>query len=319
MATGGTGRTGTVSTSEAATVVYDPVRMYLQEIARVALLTAEEEIDLAKRVEAGREAVRLLGTGDGHHQLPALRVVARGGELAHQRLVEANLRLVVSIAKRYSNRGLGLLDLVQEGNLGLIRAVQKFDYRRGYKFSTYATWWIRQSIGRAIADQGRTIRIPVHMFETINKVLRAQRELYQQLGREPSHGEIGAELGIEAARIERLLEFAREPVSLDTPVGDTDDASLADFIEDADAVAPLEAASFVLLREQVRGLLATLEERERNVVAMRFGLTDGEARTLEEVGAAFGVTRERVRQIEAKTIAKLRHPSRSQQLRGYLD
>ena len=297
----------------------DPVRMYLREIGRVALLNAEEEVDLAKRVEAGLAATRLLSV-DGPPPVRAveLRRVERGGQLAKRRLVESNLRLVVSIAKRYVGRGLVLLDLIQEGNLGLIRAVEKFDYTRGYKFSTYATWWIRQAITRAIADQARTIRIPVHMVETINKLVRTQRQLLQEYGREPTSEEIGRVLEIPPERVREIQKFSQEPVSLESPIGEEEDSNLGDFIEDPDAVVPLDAASFILLQEQLEGVLHTLSEREKKVIQLRFGMTDGEPRTLEEVGIEFGVTRERIRQIESKTLAKLRHPSRAQKLRDYL-
>jgi len=297
----------------------DTVRMYLREIGRVPLLTADQEVDLAKRYEAGVVAAEMLEDGASPARRVTLRRIVRGGQAARARLVESNLRLVVSIAKRYVGRGLLFLDLVQEGNLGLIRAVEKFDAAKGYKFSTYATWWIRQAITRAIADQARTIRIPVHMVETINKVLRTQRELHQQLGREPTLDEIGAPLELSADRVEEILQLAQEPVSLETPVGEEDDSSLADFIEDADAVVPLDAATVNLLREQIAEVLDTLAPRERTIVEMRFGMADGQPRTLEEVGEAFGVTRERIRQIESKTLSKLRHPSRAEQLRDFLD
>ena len=297
----------------------DPVRMYLREIGRVALLNAEEEVDLAKRVEAGLAATRLLSSdGPPPAREVELRRVERGGQLAKRRLVESNLRLVVSIAKRYVGRGLLLLDLIQEGNLGLIRAVEKFDYTRGYKFSTYATWWIRQAITRAIADQARTIRIPVHMVETINKLVRTQRQLLQEYGREPTSEEIGRVLEIPPERVREIQKFSQEPVSLESPIGEEDDSSLGDFIEDPDAVVPLDAASFILLQEQIEGVLHTLTDREKKVIQLRFGMVDGEPRTLEEVGIEFGVTRERIRQIESKTLSKLRHPSRAQKLRDYL-
>ena len=297
----------------------DPVRMYLREIGRVPLLSAEEEVDLAKRIEAGLAATRLL-TDDsvGPERRSELRRVERGGQLGKRKLVEANLRLVVSIAKRYVGRGLLFLDLIQEGNLGLIRAVEKFDYTRGYKFSTYATWWIRQAITRAIADQARTIRIPVHMVETINKLVRTQRQLLQELGREPTAGEIGHIMELPPERVREIIKFSQEPVSLESPVGEEDDSSLGDFIEDPDAVVPLDAASFILLQEQIEGVLHTLTEREKKVIQLRFGMVDGQPRTLEEVGIEFGVTRERIRQIESKTLSKLRHPSRAQKLRDYL-
>ena len=272
----------------------DPVRMYLKEIGRVPLLTAEEEVELAQRMEAGDESAR-------------------------HRLEEANLRLVVSIAKRYVGRGMLFLDLIQEGNLGLLKAVEKFDYSKGYKFSTYATWWIRQAITRAIADQARTIRIPVHMVETINKLIRISRGLLQELGRDPRPEEIAKEMGISVARVHEIMKIAQEPVSLETPIGEEEDSHLGDFIEDEAAPAPAEAASFMLLREQLEEVLETLTDREKNVLRLRFGLEDGRSRTLEEVGQSFGVTRERIRQIEAKALRKLRHPSRSKVLRDFLE
>jgi RNA polymerase primary sigma factor len=299
----------------------DPVRMYLKEIGRVPLLTAEEEVDLAKRVEAGLFASEKLAL---QRSLPAgmrrdLELIERDGQLAKKRLIEANLRLVVSIAKRYVGRGMLFLDLIQEGNLGLIRAVEKFDYTKGYKFSTYATWWIRQAITRAIADQARTIRIPVHMVETINKLVRIQRQLLQDLGREPTPEEIGVEMELPPERVREIQKLSQEPVSLETPIGEEDDSNLGDFIEDSDAVVPIDAASFILLQEQLDSILHTLSEREKKVIQLRFGLSDGHPRTLEEVGKEFGVTRERIRQIESKTLSKLRHPSRSQKLRDYLE
>jgi RNA polymerase primary sigma factor len=299
----------------------DPVRMYLKEIGRVPLLTAAEEVDLAKRVEAGLFASEKLTTsaslsGSLHRDL---ELIERDGQLAKKRLIEANLRLVVSIAKRYVGRGMLFLDLIQEGNLGLIRAVEKFDYTKGYKFSTYATWWIRQAITRAIADQARTIRIPVHMVETINKLVRIQRQLLQDLGREPTPEEIGKEMELPPERVREIQKLSQEPVSLETPIGEEDDSNLGDFIEDSDAVVPIDAASFILLQEQLDSILHTLSEREKKVIQLRFGLTDGHPRTLEEVGKEFGVTRERIRQIESKTLSKLRHPSRSQKLRDYLE
>ena len=299
----------------------DPVRMYLKEIGRVPLLSAAEEVDLAKRVEAGLFASEKLTV---QRDLPIdfereLEVIERQGQLAKKRLIEANLRLVVSIAKRYVGRGMLFLDLIQEGNLGLIRAVEKFDYTKGYKFSTYATWWIRQAITRAIADQARTIRIPVHMVETINKLIRIQRQLLQDLGREPTPEEIGAEMELPPERVREIQKLAQEPVSLETPIGEEEDSNLGDFIEDSDAIVPIDAASFILLQEQLDAILHTLSEREKKVIQLRFGLSDGHPRTLEEVGKEFGVTRERIRQIESKTLSKLRHPSRSQKLRDYLD
>src|SRR5436309_5026478 len=344
----------------------DPVRMYLKEIGKVPLLNAAQEVDLARRIEAGEFSTELRRfTNDGQkvdqkrmrlvvesvvairdHQLDKfgrlegigrerinkgarfrtredvfdfLRRVERDGQLAKKKLIEANLRLVVSIAKRYVGRGMLFLDLIQEGNLGLIRAVEKFDYSKGYKFSTYATWWIRQAITRAIADQARTIRIPVHMVETINKLVRVQRQLLQDLGREPSPEEIGRQMGIPAEKVREILKVSQEPVSLETPIGEEEDSHLGDFIEDSEAVVPVDAASFILLQEQLEAVLHTLSEREKKVIQLRFGLLDGHPRTLEEVGREFGVTRERIRQIESKTLSKLRHPSRSQKLRDYLE
>jgi RNA polymerase primary sigma factor len=272
----------------------DPVRMYLKEIGRVSLLTSQDEIELAKRME-------------------------KGDEEAKRCLVEANLRLVVSIAKKYVGRGMLFLDLIQEGNLGLIKAVEKFDYRKGYKFSTYATWWIRQAITRAIADQARTIRIPVHMVETINRLVRVSRQLLQQLGREPTPEEIGKEMKLPEEKVREIMKIAQEPISLETPIGEEEDSYLGDFVEDHEAQAPPEEATFALLREQLDDVLNTLTEREKRVLRLRFGLDDGRARTLEEVGQKFGVTRERIRQIEAKTLRKLRHPSRSKKLKDYLE
>ncbi|MGB8955522.1 MAG: RNA polymerase sigma factor RpoD [Tumebacillaceae bacterium] len=274
--------------------INDPVRMYLKEIGRVPLLSAEEEIKLAQRIE-------------------------QGDEEAKRRLAEANLRLVVSIAKRYVGRGMLFLDLIQEGNMGLIKAVEKFDYQKGYKFSTYATWWIRQAITRAIADQARTIRIPVHMVETINKLIRISRQLLQELGREPTAEEIAAEMDMSPDKVREILKIAQEPVSLETPIGEEDDSHLGDFIEDQDALAPADAAAYELLKEQLEDVLDTLTEREENVLRLRFGLDDGRTRTLEEVGKVFGVTRERIRQIEAKALRKLRHPSRSKRLKDFLE
>ena len=298
----------------------DPVRLYLKEIGKVPLLTAELEVDLAKAVEAGLFAAeKLLQPGLAQAERRDLELVELQGVLAKRHLVEANLRLVVSIAKRYVGRGMLFLDLIQEGNLGLIRAVEKFDYTKGFKFSTYATWWIRQAITRAIADQARTIRIPVHMVETINKVVRMQRQMLQDLGREPTPEELAEQLDLSPAKVRDILKLAQEPVSLDTPIGETDDSHLGDFIEDSDAIVPGEAASFLMLKEQLASVLHELGEREKKVIELRYGLTDGRARTLEEVGQEFGVTRERIRQIESKTLLKLRHPSRAAKLRDYLD
>jgi len=344
----------------------DPVRMYLKEIGKVPLLTAPQEVDLARRIETGESATALIRELDKvekvdqkkcraivenvvairDHQVEKLgkvegigrqkvakshrpksrealieflRSVERDGQLAKKKLIEANLRLVVSIAKRYVGRGMLFLDLIQEGNLGLIRAVEKFDYSKGYKFSTYATWWIRQAITRAIADQARTIRIPVHMVETINKLVRVQRALLQALGREPTPTEIGRVMGIPPDKVREIQKVSQEPVSLETPIGEEEDSHLGDFIEDSDAVVPVDAASFILLQEQLESVLHTLSDREKKVIELRFGLVDGHPRTLEEVGREFKVTRERIRQIESKTLSKLRHPSRSQKLRDYLE
>jgi RNA polymerase sigma factor, sigma-70 family len=293
----------------------DLVRIYLREIGRVPLLTAEEEVELAKSIEAGLFAEDRLANG---LRSPELEELVWEGVRAKQRLIEANLRLVVSIAKRYVGRGMLFLDLIQEGNLGLIRAVEKFDYTKGYKFSTYATWWIRQAITRAIADQARTIRIPVHMVETINKLVRVQRQLHQDLGREPTPEEIAKEMDLPVDRVVEIQRIAQEPVSLQSPIGE-EDSDLGDFIEDADAVVPIEAAAFIMLQDQLDDILATLSEREQRIIQLRFGLCDGHPRTLEEVGREFGVTRERIRQIESKTLAKLRHPTRAQMLRDYLE
>ena len=300
-------------------VTGDLVRIYLREIGRVPLLTAEGEVELAKAIEAGLFAEEKLHGGFSLDDAERADLALLGSEglRAKQRLIEANLRLVVSIAKRYIGRGLGFLDLIQEGNLGLIRAVEKFDYTKGYKFSTYATWWIRQAITRAIADQARTIRIPVHMVETINKMARVQRQLHQSLGREALPDEIAAEMGLPVERVAEIQRIAQEPVSLQAPIGE-EDSDLGDFIEDTDAVVPMEAAAFIMLQDQLTEILDTLSGREQKIIQLRFGLTDGHPRTLEEVGREFGVTRERIRQIESKTLAKLRHPSRAQLLRGYL-
>jgi len=303
----------------------DPVRMYLKEIGKVPLLTAEQEVILAKAIDEGEAATAEIdkATDNGRRLSPTrlreLQRTERHGQLAKKKLIEANLRLVVSIAKRYVGRGMLFLDLIQEGNLGLIRAVEKFDYNKGFKFSTYATWWIRQAITRAIADQARTIRIPVHMVETINKLIRIQRQLLQDLGREPTPEEIGREMEFSPEKVREILKVSQEPVSLETPIGEEEDSHLGDFIEDSDAVVPVDAASFILLQEQLDSVLHTLSEREKKVIQLRFGLTDGHPRTLEEVGREFGVTRERIRQIESKTLSKLRHPSRSQKLRDYLE
>ena len=299
----------------------DPVRMYLKEIGRVPLLTAQEEVSLAKRIEAGLIAEEKLeaATKLSDDERIELRMTRRDGAMAKRHLVEANLRLVVSIAKRYVGRGMAFLDLIQEGNLGLIRAVEKFDYAKGFKFSTYATWWIRQAITRAIADQARTIRIPVHMVETINKLVRIQRQLLQDLGREPTADEIAEQMELTPKKVREIQKISQEPVSLETPVGEEEDSHLGDFIEDADAPVPLERASFRLLQEQLESVLHTLSGREKEVIRLRFGLVDGQPRTLEDVGKKFGVTRERIRQIESKTLSKLRHPSRSQKLRDYLE
>jgi RNA polymerase primary sigma factor len=323
----------------------DPVRMYLKEIGKVPLLTAEEEVILAKKIDAGLESSAEISAGHvapleqltalcvkaaldepardkkmpPDRSLEILRRVEREGQIAKKKLIEANLRLVVSIAKRYVGRGMLFLDLIQEGNLGLIRAVEKFDYTKGFKFSTYATWWIRQAITRAIADQARTIRIPVHMVETINKLVRIQRQLLQDLNREPTPEEIAEEMDVTPDKVREILKVSQEPVSLETPIGEEEDSHLGDFIEDADAIVPVDAASFILLQEQLESVLHSLSNREKKVIELRFGLIDGHQRTLEEVGQEFGVTRERIRQIESKTLSKLRHPSRSQKLRDYLE
>ena len=312
--------------------IEDPVRMYLKEIGKVPLLSAEEEIEFAKKIEDGAAAEEklkdmdaMLETAEGEEretlekEKKELRYVIADGEDAKQKLAEANLRLVVSIAKRYVGRGMLFLDLIQEGNLGLIKAVEKFDYRKGYKFSTYATWWIRQAITRAIADQARTIRIPVHMVETINKLIRVNRQLLQELGREPLPEEIAEKMDIPVERVREISKISQEPVSLETPIGEEEDSHLGDFIQDDNVPVPAEAAAFTLLKEQLVEVLSTLTEREQKVLRLRFGLDDGRARTLEEVGKEFNVTRERIRQIEAKALRKLRHPSRSRKLKDYLN
>lgn len=313
--------------------VEDPVRMYLKEIGKVPLLSADEEIELAQKMEAGSVAVekipllkeRLAETGEEQEkeeiqaEIKALQLDVDRGSDAKKRLAEANLRLVVSIAKRYVGRGMLFLDLIQEGNSGLIKAVEKFDYRKGYKFSTYATWWIRQAITRAIADQARTIRIPVHMVETINKLIRVSRQLLQELGREPTPEEIAEEMKMPVERVREILKISQEPVSLETPIGEEEDSHLGDFIKDDNVPVPADAATFTLLKEQLEEVLGTLTEREQKVLTLRFGLEDGRARTLEEVGKEFNVTRERIRQIEAKALRKLRHPSRSRKLKDYLE
>ena len=312
--------------------IEDPVRMYLKEIGKVPLLTADEEIVLAKQMEAGADAhnrleeiEELLKDADDEKRAELLKeqkqmkMLEYAGEEAKNRLAEANLRLVVSIAKRYVGRGMLFLDLIQEGNLGLIKAVEKFDYRKGYKFSTYATWWIRQAITRAIADQARTIRSPVHMVETINKLIRVSRQLLQELGREPFPEEIAEEMNMSVERVREILKISQEPVSLETPIGEEEDSHLGDFIQDDNVPVPADAAAFTLLREQLKDVLSTLTDREQKVLRLRFGLDDGRARTLEEVGKEFNVTRERIRQIEAKALRKLRHPSRSRKLKDYLD
>ena len=312
--------------------IEDPVRMYLKEIGKVPLLSAEEEIELAKNMEAGavaKEKIAILKSREENateeelaeikEEIKNLQKDLDAGDEAKKRLAEANLRLVVSIAKRYVGRGMLFLDLIQEGNLGLIKAVEKFDYRKGYKFSTYATWWIRQAITRAIADQARTIRIPVHMVETINKLIRVSRQLLQELGREPSPEEIAAEMNMPVERVSEILKISQEPVSLETPIGEEEDSHLGDFIQDDNVPVPADAAAFTLLKEQLEEVLGTLTEREQKVLTLRFGLEDGRARTLEEVGKEFNVTRERIRQIEAKALRKLRHPSRSRKLKDYLE
>ena len=299
----------------------DPVRMYLKEIGKVPLLSPEEEIALAQKMSAGNLADEQLEEGENipPEELAQLKALSKAGEKAKQKLAEANLRLVVSIAKRYVGRGMLFLDLIQEGNLGLIKAVEKFDYTKGYKFSTYATWWIRQAITRAIADQARTIRIPVHMVETINKVIRVNRQLLQELGHDPSPEETAEEMGMPVEKVREILKIAQEPVSLETPIGEEEDSHLGDFIPDEAASEPSEAASFTLLKEQLVDVLSTLTPREEKVLKLRFGIEDGRTRTLEEVGKEFNVTRERIRQIEAKALRKLRHPSRSKKLKDFLN
>ena len=312
---------------DASTVMLtgDPVRMYLKEIGKVDLLTASEEVDLAMKIEAGLDATEKLEAAEAGEieltraEMRRLTRIENVGLEAKQALISANLRLVVSIAKRYVGRGMLFLDLIQEGNLGLIRAVEKFDYKKGFKFSTYATWWIRQAITRAIADQARTIRIPVHMVETINKLVRVQRQLLQDLGRDPTPEEIGAEMDMSADRVREIQKISQEPVSLETPIGEEEESQLGDFIEDSQAIVPPDAASFSMLQEQLTQVLDSLADRERKVIELRFGLVDGHPRTLEEVGREFGVTRERIRQIESKTLAKLRHPSRSSKLKDYIE
>jgi len=322
----GRARAATYTASDHGGVAADPVHTYLKEIGKVPLLTGELEVELAKRIEAGTEAQEELERREAEtgRRLPTeervqLRMLVRRGQQAKEALIEANLRLVVSIAKRYRNRGLAFLDLIQEGNLGLMRAVEKFDYTKGFKFSTYATWWIRQAITRALADQGRTIRIPVHMVETINKVVRVQRQLLQELGREPTVEEIAGRVEFPIERVREIQRINQDTVSLEQPMGDEEDFSLSDLIEDQGAEVPDDAATRSMLHEAVRDALATLPKREREVMELRFGLDDGRVRTLEEVGKAFGVTRERIRQIEAKTLAKLRHPNAAQPLRDFLD
>ncbi|MCB5906435.1 RNA polymerase sigma factor [Streptomyces sp. SF28] len=305
----------------AAGATADPVKDYLKQIGKVPLLNAEQEVELAKRIEAGLFAEDKLATEEkiAPKLKRELEIIAQDGRRAKNHLLEANLRLVVSLAKRYTGRGMLFLDLIQEGNLGLIRAVEKFDYTKGYKFSTYATWWIRQAITRAMADQARTIRIPVHMVEVINKLARVQRQMLQDLGREPTPEELAKELDMTPEKVIEVQKYGREPISLHTPLGEDGDSEFGDLIEDSEAVVPADAVSFTLLQEQLHSVLDTLSEREAGVVSMRFGLTDGQPKTLDEIGKVYGVTRERIRQIESKTMSKLRHPSRSQVLRDYLD
>ena len=303
----------------AAGATADPVKDYLKQIGKVALLNAEQEVQLAKRIEAGLFAEETVNEGNSSGDSDDLDWIAEDGRRAKNHLLEANLRLVVSLAKRYTGRGMLFLDLIQEGNLGLIRAVEKFDYTKGYKFSTYATWWIKQAITRAMADQARTIRIPVHMVEVINKLARVQRQMLQDLGREPTPEELAKELDMTPEKVVEVQKYGREPISLHTPLGEDGDSEFGDLIEDSEAVVPAEAVNFTLLQEQLHDVLDTLSEREAGVVSMRFGLTDGQPKTLDEIGKVYGVTRERIRQIESKTMSKLRHPSRSQVLRDYLD
>ncbi len=311
-----------MSGSDDLVAVSDPVRMYLQEIGRVPLLTTQQEVELAMQMEGGIRAEEKLKESDGELDTEERIILERTSRLAdraRKRLVEANLRLVVSIAKKYVGRGMSLLDLVQEGNLGLIRAVEKFDYRKGFKFSTYATWWIRQAVTRSLADQGRTIRVPVHMVETINKLAQVQRTLMQELGREPTIADIASELELDPEKVTELRRIAQDPISLEAPLGGEDDSTLGDFVEDKDAEIPVEAASFKLLQQYLSLALEELNDRERQVVIMRFGLADGKVRTLEEVGAHFRVTRERIRQLETKALAKLRQPARAKRFEGYLE
>ena len=310
-----------VQTVTVAGATADPVKDYLKQIGKVPLLNAEMEVDLAKRIEAGLFAEEMLNDGKKIEKklFRDLEWIARDGRNAKNHLLEANLRLVVSLAKRYTGRGMLFLDLIQEGNLGLIRAVEKFDYTKGYKFSTYATWWIRQAITRAMADQARTIRIPVHMVEVINKLARVQRQMLQDLGREPTPEELAKELDMTPEKVVEVQKYGREPISLHTPLGEEGDSEFGDLIEDSEAIVPADAVSFTLLQEQLESVLDTLSDREAGVVRMRFGLTDGQPKTLDEIGKVYGVTRERIRQIESKTMSKLRHPSRSQVLRDYLD